>query len=1177
MLISQLLDHKEEEPYALQYASDTLSFAEDLPIRIFDIEAVKSMPLHFEALVQDAKYQTLYQNKGHKKSLLGDLKGLNNAKLFSAFITRHAETVERLFSQIMTQFDEHLSQNKQSLNEALQGNDLSAFESAFESSFEKKVEDIVDIFRQENMAHIGEYNKYREALKFVFPMLEHNCFKTHTSNALPLHLLFRTTPTWCWFVLIWLYKNFDKIDLKDHQSIDALGLSPWQMMFERLNEQYVIVYGPIYKQSTNITGRRSYYYQSAIQLRYTFYAFHRLFAEVSVTYQPDREVFIQALNKRTLVSDSLIRNRIKRLSNAWQLYLRIDTGALITTDGCQLLRRQDYVSLSRLCCFISEQMSSLTNAGDLVFSLGCHGTQYWCFVNIADEIERIQIIVNELPNIIKSKHVTIYQSNKTNERHLRLYDDHFIELYTTKILQIDERRRSYNSIRLLNFKNWLEVQFGKLSPDVENDYKFGSSTYALQQITAKTIAEIFRADICTIWWCDYSEQARLVISGNFCSISNLEERELKANPIRRKQLQKIMDNDHKRIVDNKQTPVTLAYQALRARSFLHIENFEDIENVYDCYDSKPRSASLVPLVFGGRILGIIEIKGMRPYQFRWNVRSVLEDLASFLSPYLYHQKLMDSLLEISNWVLKNQRFVNSRQHNNDYVDRICKILCNIFLTRETCLWLTSPDYRNSIYLAGSSNRKMFKTTTPDWDGQIKIGYKAKNSKNSLDIAFNNVLNQTTSGSSLNSNSDLTDLTIFKYTNLDEKTSSIRQDINEHHNDYRDNPKFPYRKVMAEEMGLIETMTFPLKSGIKMGGGKEIKGFIITHHSDFIGFTPFWQHTVNLVNRKLLIDLEMMHLIEEEITNQRKAIQHEIRQDINWIVQQVGKLLPRTEQIESMIEGYQLRLVNPKLADNTSHMRLIEKLIDSAKAIQTAQQNNQRSYTGLLQELRQLCGALDDNLNAKISKDKRIIKDQKLLMTQEIAERSYSLDKKLLSYELTRVNPLAAGVIFEDKDSLSYEDFVDVKLRESLNAAIAVSELAKNGIRVSNNVRDHFMVITYQPILDHIIKNLINNIEKYAHHNSQVDIVLSDHHQLVPGWTLTFSNYGDHLDESINLFAPGVRGRAAQEKNIEGDGLGLYIIKDIAKLIEVNISYQQDIISDKTALHHFILNYTGSRR
>ena len=109
MLISQLLNQKEEESYALQYASDTLSFAEDLPIRIFDIEAIKLIPEHFQALVQNSKYQQLYMENGHKNPLSKDIKGINSAELFGAFITRHAETVEQLFDEIMEQFSEHLN------------------------------------------------------------------------------------------------------------------------------------------------------------------------------------------------------------------------------------------------------------------------------------------------------------------------------------------------------------------------------------------------------------------------------------------------------------------------------------------------------------------------------------------------------------------------------------------------------------------------------------------------------------------------------------------------------------------------------------------------------------------------------------------------------------------------------------------------------------------------------------------------------------------------------------------------------------------------------------------------------------------------------------------------------------------------------------------------------------
>ena len=93
----------------------------------------------------------------------------------------------------------------------------------------------LDLYNSKFERHINLYTKYKKALHFTFQAAEHQIWLTSTSNAIPIHMMFRTDPSWRSLTLIWFYLNRHKLTQQAKADIssrhDFLGMSAdvWYM------------------------------------------------------------------------------------------------------------------------------------------------------------------------------------------------------------------------------------------------------------------------------------------------------------------------------------------------------------------------------------------------------------------------------------------------------------------------------------------------------------------------------------------------------------------------------------------------------------------------------------------------------------------------------------------------------------------------------------------------------------------------------------------------------------------------------------------------------------------------------------------------------------------------------------------------------------------------------------
>lgn len=104
------------------------------------------------------------------------------------------------------------------------------------------------------------------------------------------------------------------------------------------------------------------------------------------------------------------------------------------------------------------------------------------------------------------------------------------------------------------------------------------------------------------------------------------------------------------------------------------------------------------------------------------------------------------------------------------------------------------------------------------------------------------------------------------------------------------------------------------------------------------------------------------------------------------------------------------------------------------------------------------------------------------------------------------------------------------------------------------------IYIHPELFELLVYNLVDNAVKYAHRGSI--IYLSWHKKDIQSSTceLTITSYGPHMDESDLLYELYARGDTAQHQVASGDGIGLYVVRRAARLLNISVSHTTKFIN-----------------
>jgi signal transduction histidine kinase len=99
------------------------------------------------------------------------------------------------------------------------------------------------------------------------------------------------------------------------------------------------------------------------------------------------------------------------------------------------------------------------------------------------------------------------------------------------------------------------------------------------------------------------------------------------------------------------------------------------------------------------------------------------------------------------------------------------------------------------------------------------------------------------------------------------------------------------------------------------------------------------------------------------------------------------------------------------------------------------------------------------------------------------------------------------------------------------------------------------------LLDMVIYNLLDNALKYSHINSNIYITAgSDTTMDSAVFPFIIENIGTKIEPYPKAFELYYRGKEEAMTHIDGDGLGLYVVKRISDILNLEIKYKQEFIS-----------------
>lgn len=261
----------------------------------------------------------------------------------------------------------------------------------------------------------------------------------------------------------------------------------------------------------------------------------------------------------------------------------------------------------------------------------------------------------------------------------------------------------------------------------------------------------------------------------------------------------------------------------------------------------------------------------------------------------------------------------------------------------------------------------------------------------------------------------------------------------------------------------------------------------------------------------------------------------------------------------------LNIAAHKIAD----LEFVEKLdIESGDEIEELANSIEKMSSELNQSmssLKSFVGNASHELKTPVSTINMI--SQNLRENRDLTQSERKKLYNLLIKESEEMNELIQNLLIlskitYSKNLLHYEDFNLKGLIQKVLYKYELLELEKN-IDVNVKGDEHLIIKTDYKFFKIVVENLIQNALKYSLENESVHIEFNQKTLILKNKTFTNLN-----EEALNLFFPFKRGESSVGKDIEGSGLGLYIVKNILELL--NLKYEIKIVEDN---FYFIIYFS----
>lgn len=268
------------------------------------------------------------------------------------------------------------------------------------------------------------------------------------------------------------------------------------------------------------------------------------------------------------------------------------------------------------------------------------------------------------------------------------------ESLSTFLRKLFVRRNARIMESLLLLREWLNDHFGMLKKDADaksSRQKINAESDERQKkIYRRLCAWVLRrlaADVVTLYSYNHGGQCLEVLS------SYVSKRAITYED----QWNKVMPEYMRKAGNNQENrKLSICYRAIDERKVQLTRSYENSETPTSDPPnnhllSPPKNSGLpskssaiaAPILIYDRVWGALEVLGQSPYQFRWENRKFVEELASIFGTFFYLQHFLDGLQAL------NQIVVSNEPMSKKYA-QITEQLANIFLTCAATFWIPAP-------------------------------------------------------------------------------------------------------------------------------------------------------------------------------------------------------------------------------------------------------------------------------------------------------------------------------------------------------------------------------------------------------------------------------------------------------------------------------------------------------
>ena len=1108
-------ENKQLHPYEFQTIFDILSFAENLPLRVMD----------YDALDQINIAELWYLDKEHNAETPIILK--TQTEDFCQHVRNLFSNIENIQTDYVKELDKTTSwQNEDLLNKT------------FENKFKKLCDD------NKNKIKIPAFDALKKDKKGIATLsaLEEKVWLNRPSNTLPIHSLFRHCEEWRWWVLFWFFCEKEKLAeiankaQEDRFSNQAFFISAWEFHIQWLeldNKKYLLIVGPIYKeQGLNYTTKKFYTEYGQI-LKRCYKAFYTCYTQESLTYLSHDDIIRRMVHARSPISKTQVIKRVYSIKSILtMLKSGLNTASSYSYNDIYNIT-YGLISLERMINRMSES--------ELDFNLGTYKFDFSFSHNSKSNTLQITILFDKDEKKERNEKIICLNISDHNKQNLVKNPSFLINItgnidsnkksvaitkFNKKIEYWNEiyqtRRKAAQEIYMVLLGEWLQNHYGALDKT-----DFSQKNERFYNYICHNILDWVRADLCNLYRFDHVTQKIILIGQH----KRQADEQYSDDNERRSMSRTTTDDINDLTTEQKQQSAVFRSLANSRNIFIEQSNPKNpavYTKLKSSDDSYPRSVIVVPITFQGRIYGALEVIGFRNYQFQLNHQLILTNVAHLIANYIYSQQMLLALQEITRSALQSVGVFGVNKNMNRAYTPLCKQLSKIFLSQCTNLWVRGThDDSNAYILSGTTHFNEFENC----ETKIDISQESEYVASYLIAEYNKYLVE-----------NPTQYPTRKQTVLVGRVDMrVNSGYNESEQRYiigKNSPETKLRRVIINELNSKELVVFLLTDK------KEILGFVTLLNPKFYDFGDNWENIISLVREQLVIALHTLNSEESSRVNDQAILMHEIKQD-------TLTLYRRACRLEKDLKTFNAHLLQVDLKQDEKEFKS-----QWQKMNPNERDNFVERFSQLLPTVQQLSITWKDRF-------------QKTLRRQY--QSAESLEYKLKLYELNksiRLDVLYGKAAPDFNDMPALID-MDQKCSEIKQDRQAVAQKKGCFIDISDVVDKHYYIKIQFSMLNTFIVNLIDNSVKYA--NPDTAIILRFFKTESSSYRLQIENASAPLyaeEKGVDLFKPGVRTEQARRQDSTGDGMGLYIVACICDFYAIRYDYDKE----KALQGRYIFNF-----